>query len=84
MKNLSLLIAFAGGAVTGAVIGLMLAPDKGEVTRHKIADKAMGSADKAKMKLKKFLENHGVKMNCSHIDEIVDDIIPDIKEKFED
>ena len=63
MKNLSLLIAFAGGAVTGAVIGLMMAPDKGSNTRHKIVDFAHASEDKAKFKLKSFLSQHGITIN---------------------
>ena len=60
MKNLSLLIAFAGGAVTGAVIGLMMAPDKGSNTRHNIVDFAHDSAAKAIFKLKRFLALHGL------------------------
>ncbi len=66
MKNLSLLIAFAGGAITGAVIGLMMAPDKGSATRHKIIDLAHDSSDKAKWKLKQFLNEHGINVTVHH------------------
>ena len=76
--------AFAGGAVTGAVIGLMMAPDKGSNTRHKIMDNASNCACKAKMKLKDFLDHHGVKIDSDHIQDMVDDIMPHIEEKLED
>ena len=36
MKGLGVLGAFFGGAIAGAVIGLLLAPEKGEDTREKI------------------------------------------------
>lgn len=37
-KTTSVLIAFAAGAVTGLVAGILLAPDKGSETRRKMAD----------------------------------------------
>lgn len=38
MKGLNVLAAFIGGAAVGAAIGILLAPEKGEDTRKKIAD----------------------------------------------
>ena len=38
MKSLGYLGAFFGGALAGAVIGLLLAPEKGEDTRTKITE----------------------------------------------
>jgi gas vesicle protein len=35
-RNSDAMVAFLLGAVTGGVIALLLAPEKGEVTRHKI------------------------------------------------
>ncbi|MEG0947834.1 MAG: YtxH domain-containing protein [Bacteroidales bacterium] len=75
MKNLDLLIAFAGGAVAGAVIGLMLAPDKGANTRHKVYEFAHDQGHLAKMKLKDFLESHGIKLECCQLDNLVDELI---------
>ncbi|MEG1615887.1 MAG: YtxH domain-containing protein [Bacteroidales bacterium] len=75
MKNLSLLIAFAGGAIAGAVIGVMIAPDKGENIRKKVFDMAHDKGHEAKMKLKEFLEEHGVHLECCQLDSLVEELI---------
>lgn len=77
MKNLDLLIAFAGGAVAGAVIGLMLAPDKGENTRRKICELAQDKSQAAKARMKEYLKAHGIKLECDQLDDLVDEIIED-------
>ena len=38
MKSLGYVGAFLGGAIAGAVIGLLVAPEKGKDTRSKISD----------------------------------------------
>lgn len=38
MKTLGYISAFLGGAIAGAAIGLLLAPEKGADTRTKISD----------------------------------------------
>lgn len=45
MKTASCLLAFLGGAVAGAAIALLYAPDKGCETRKKISDKVKEGAD---------------------------------------
>ena len=41
MRSLGYLGAFFGGAIAGAVIGLLLAPEKGVDTRDKITKKSV-------------------------------------------
>jgi gas vesicle protein len=74
MKNLDLLVAFAGGAIAGAVLGIMLAPDKGENTRRKVADYAQDKADLAKWKIKTYLDEHGIKLNRNELEHLVEEL----------
>ncbi|MBN1252204.1 MAG: YtxH domain-containing protein [Bacteroidales bacterium] len=48
-----LLAAFIAGALAGAGIGILLAPEKGKVTREKLKGSIDGLSDKAKEAYKK-------------------------------
>jgi gas vesicle protein len=63
MKSLGYLGAFFGGALAGAVIGLLLAPEKGEDTRAKIADA-----------VDDFMKKHNIKLSRKEVNDLVDDI----------
>lgn len=63
MKALGYIGAFIGGAITGAAIGYLTAPEKGKDTREKIAGK-----------VKDFCEKHNMKISLKEVDELVDDI----------
>ena len=63
MKSLGYLGAFFGGALAGAVLGLLLAPEKGEDTRVKITD-AIGD----------FMKKHNIKLSRKEVNDLVDDI----------
>lgn len=63
MKALGYLGAFLGGAVAGAAIGLLLAPEKGEETRTKITDA-----------VDDFCKKHNLKLSRKEVDDLVDDI----------
>lgn len=63
MKSLGYFGAFLGGAVAGAVIGLLLAPEKGENTRTKIT----GAVDD-------FMKKHNIKLSRKEVSDLVDDI----------
>ena len=63
MKSLGYVGAFLGGAIAGAVIGLLVAPEKGKDTRSKISDT-----------VENFLRKHNVKLSRKEVDDLVDDI----------
>jgi gas vesicle protein len=63
MKSLGYIGAFLGGAVAGAVIGLLVAPEKGSDTRVKITDT-----------VEDFLKKHNIKLNRKEVGDLVDDI----------
>jgi len=51
-----ILMAFALGAVTGAVLGILFAPDKGSETRNKISEQGKKMGDSFKDKLRRGKE----------------------------
>lgn len=59
MKPLHIISAVLGGAIAGAAVGLLLAPEKGEHTRAKIA---------------KLLKEKGIKLKKHEMEELVDEI----------
>ena len=63
MKALCYLGAFLRGAVAGAALGLLLAPEKGEETRTKITDA-----------VDDFCKKHNLKLSRKEVDDLVDDI----------
>lgn len=68
MKGLNVLAAFLGGAAVGAAVGaalgILFAPEKGEDTRHKIAE---------------ILRKKGIKLNRNEMENLVDEIAAEIK-----
>ena len=59
MKALHVISAVVGGAVAGAAIGLLLAPEKGEKTRKKIVE---------------ILKEKGINLKKSQLEEIAEQI----------
>lgn len=63
MKGLGYLGAFLGGALAGAAIGILVAPDKGSNTREKISNT-----------VEEFLKKHNIKLNRKDVGDLIDDL----------
>jgi gas vesicle protein len=57
LKNTSkILVALGAGLAIGGMLGVLFAPEKGSVTRHKIAEEGKKFTDKIKTKVKEGKE----------------------------
>ena len=63
MKALGYISAFLGGAVAGAALGILLAPETGENTRNKLTDAG-----------KDFCDKHDIKLSRKQVEELVDEV----------
>lgn len=57
MNTGKMILSIAVGVAAGAVIGVLLAPDKGSETRRKISQRSNEYADNLKTKFNDFIEN---------------------------
>ena len=63
MKSLGYLSAFLGGAIAGAALGILMAPEKGQDTREKITDA-----------IDDFCKKHNINLTKKEIGDLADDI----------
>ena len=57
MNSGKVVLGMLAGLATGAVLGILFAPEKGSITRRKIARKGIDSVDDVKDKLDELLSN---------------------------
>lgn len=67
MKSLGYIGAFLGGAIAGAALGLLMAPEKGKDVRGKITKT-----------VEDFLDEHNIKLSRKEVGDLVDDIKDDV------
>ena len=67
MKALHIICAVVGGAIAGAAVGLLVAPEKGETTRKKIM---------------KVLKEKGIKLKGNQLEELADEIEDQIEKSL--
>ena len=63
MKGLGYVGAVLGGALAGAAIGILIAPDKGSNTRKKISNT-----------VDDFLKKHNIKLNRKEVGDLIEDL----------
>ncbi|MDE5850911.1 MAG: YtxH domain-containing protein [Muribaculaceae bacterium] len=67
MKAIHIVCAVVGGAIAGAAVGLLVAPEKGETTRKKIM---------------KVLKEKGIKLKGNQLEELADEIEDQIEKSL--
>lgn len=63
MKTLGYIGAFLGGAIAGAALGILMAPEKGQDTREKITDA-----------IDDFCKKHNINLSKKEIGDLADNI----------
>ncbi|MCM1079620.1 MAG: YtxH domain-containing protein [Bacteroidales bacterium] len=64
MKTLGYIGAFLGGAIAGAAIGLLAAPESGKDTRKKISST-----------IKDFCDKHNIELSKKEMAELAEDLV---------
>jgi gas vesicle protein len=81
MSSSKMMVGFLAGAAIGALAGILLAPDKGSVTRKKIATKTGDLTDSVKNSFNDFID--GVKETYSGAKENIEEFGNKVKAKGE-
>jgi len=90
METGKILLGILAGVATGAILGVLFAPDKGSNTRKKIGEKSEDLKDSLKEKFEEYLDNvsqkyENIKENASDFADnfktAKDDVIKDFQRK---
>jgi len=82
MSSGKVLLGLLAGVATGAVLGIIFAPEKGSVTRKKLSKKGEDFADSLKEKFNEFLD--GISEKYEKVKEEVSDFAEHGKAKSEE
>lgn len=63
MKTIGYIGAFLGGAIAGAALGILIAPEKGSDTQKKLVDT-----------VDDFCKKHNIKLSKKDVDDLVENI----------
>lgn len=82
MKSNKALLGVVAGLAAGAVLGILLAPDKGSKTRKKIADKANDLTDDLKKGFTSAIST--LEDKFSSLEDRYEDLSDDIQDKLKE
>jgi len=80
MSSGKVLLGLLAGVAVGALAGVLLAPDKGSVTRKKILKKSDDYADALRQKFEEYMDTISEKIDTVNGEEYADSL----KQKFEE
>jgi len=71
MNNSSILCALGGGVAIGVAIGILIAPEKGSETRHRIVNFMKNEKKLLQEQLHEFLQSKGINFSPEEVSEIL-------------
>lgn len=77
-KSLGSIFAFIGGAITGALAGILFAPKSGKETREEIGLKF----EEVKAKVAQILEEKGIKLSKEDFEKFLASVMEKLKGSF--
>lgn len=81
MSTTKVLLGLVAGVAAGALLGILIAPDKGSVTREKMSNKAKNYGDGLKEKFNEFVDD--ISERFEEVKEDISDLTEPKKSKTE-